>query len=81
MRYSAWRRAALKKTRTSGLRRSEVRTFFSKPVLYRHKEQGNRVEDILFDLINLYSGYFYTPAPELNRDAGVAETEFKSRVC
>jgi cob(I)alamin adenosyltransferase len=49
-------------------------------LLYRHKEQGNRVEDILFDLINLYSGYFYTLALKLNRDAGVAETEFKSRV-
>jgi ATP:cob(I)alamin adenosyltransferase len=49
-------------------------------LLYRHKEQGNSVEDMLFDFINLYSGYFYTLALKLNQDAGVVETEFKSRV-
>jgi ATP:cob(I)alamin adenosyltransferase len=49
-------------------------------LLYRHKEQGNIVEDMLFDFINLYSGYFYTLALKLNQEAGVVETEFKSRV-
>ncbi|MDR2343115.1 MAG: ATP--cob(I)alamin adenosyltransferase [Spirochaetaceae bacterium] len=49
-------------------------------LLYRHKEQGNSVRDILFDFINIYSGYFYTLALKLNQDEGVGEIEFKSRV-
>jgi cob(I)alamin adenosyltransferase len=49
-------------------------------LLYRHKQQGNPVEDLLFDFINLYSGYFYSLALKLNQDAGVEETEFTSRV-
>jgi ATP:cob(I)alamin adenosyltransferase len=46
----------------------------------RHKQQGNRVEDLLFDFINLYSNYFYYLALKLNRDQGVKETQFISRV-
>jgi cob(I)alamin adenosyltransferase len=48
--------------------------------LYRYKEQGNPVEDLLFELINVYSGYFYTLALKLNQDHGVEEIEFTSRV-
>jgi ATP:cob(I)alamin adenosyltransferase len=49
-------------------------------LLYRHRAQGNPVADILFDFINLYSGYFFSLALKLNRDQGVEETEFTSRV-
>jgi cob(I)alamin adenosyltransferase len=63
-------------------------------LLYRHKERGNPegttgpsipagstpVDELIFDFINLYSGYFFSLALKLNQDAGVAETEFISRV-
>jgi ATP:cob(I)alamin adenosyltransferase len=49
-------------------------------LLSRYKQQGNKVEDILFDFTNLYSGYFFSLALKLNRDQGVEEVEFKSRV-
>ncbi|MDR1029982.1 MAG: ATP--cob(I)alamin adenosyltransferase [Treponema sp.] len=49
-------------------------------LLYRYKEQGNPVEDLLFELINVYSGYFYTLALKLNQDHEVEEIEFTSRV-
>ncbi|MDR1411193.1 MAG: ATP--cob(I)alamin adenosyltransferase [Spirochaetaceae bacterium] len=49
-------------------------------LMYRHKKQGHKVEDILFDYVNLFSGYFYSLALKLNKDGGVAETEFISRV-
>jgi cob(I)alamin adenosyltransferase len=49
-------------------------------LMYRHREQGNKVDDILFDCVNLFSGYFYSLALKLNRDRGIAETEFTSRV-
>jgi cob(I)alamin adenosyltransferase len=49
-------------------------------LLSRYKQQGHEVDEILFDCINLYSGYFYFLALKLNRDQGVEETEFKSRV-
>lgn len=48
-------------------------------LLSRYKQQGNQVEEILFDFINLYSGYFYFLALKLNRDQGVEEVEFISR--
>jgi ATP:cob(I)alamin adenosyltransferase len=46
----------------------------------RHRQQGNTVEDLLFDFINLFSNYFYYLALKLNRDQGVPETQFVSRV-
>jgi ATP:cob(I)alamin adenosyltransferase len=49
-------------------------------LLSRYHQQGHKVEDILFDFINLYSGYFYFLALKLNRDEGVEEVEFTSRV-
>jgi len=49
-------------------------------LLSRHKEQGNSVDDILFDFVNLYSGYFFVLALKLNKDQGLEETEFTSRV-
>jgi ATP:cob(I)alamin adenosyltransferase len=49
-------------------------------LLSRHKQQGNTVEDLLFDFINLYSNYFYFLALKLNRDQDVGETQFISRV-
>jgi ATP:cob(I)alamin adenosyltransferase len=48
-------------------------------LLYRHKAQGNTADDILFDFINLYSGYFYFLALKLNKVAGIKETPFTSR--
>ncbi|MDR2052679.1 MAG: ATP--cob(I)alamin adenosyltransferase, partial [Treponema sp.] len=49
-------------------------------LMYRHEEQGHKVEGILFDYVNLFSGYFYSLALKLNRDEGIPETEFISRV-
>jgi cob(I)alamin adenosyltransferase len=48
-------------------------------LLSRHKQQGHNVDDLLFDFINLYSGYFYFLALKLNTLQGIKETEFKSR--
>jgi len=47
---------------------------------YRHKAQGNNVDDLVFDFVNLYSGYFFSLAIKLNKDNHVEEAEFKSRV-
>lgn len=49
-------------------------------LLSRYKQQGNDVEDLLFDFVNLYSGYFFVLGLKLNKDKGVEETEFESRV-
>ncbi|MDR2134726.1 MAG: hypothetical protein LBP27_06420 [Treponema sp.] len=49
-------------------------------LLSRHRQQGHKTEEILFDFINLFSGYFFFLALRLNRDSGVEELEFKSRV-
>jgi ATP:cob(I)alamin adenosyltransferase len=49
-------------------------------LLSRHQQQGSHVEDLLFDFINLYSNYFYFLALKLNKDQGVGETQFISRV-
>jgi ATP:cob(I)alamin adenosyltransferase len=49
-------------------------------LLYRHIASGNEVDDLILDFINLFSGYFYSLALKLNKDAGVKETEFISRV-
>ncbi|MDR0554626.1 MAG: ATP--cob(I)alamin adenosyltransferase [Treponema sp.] len=49
-------------------------------LLSRYHQQGNPVDDILFDFVNLYSGYFYSLALWLNKNHGVEERSFKSRV-
>ena len=58
-----------------------IRTKFKALVrlLHRHKEQGNTVDEILFDFANLFSGYFFILALKLNKDENVDETEFVSR--
>jgi ATP:cob(I)alamin adenosyltransferase len=49
-------------------------------LLSRHAERAGKIEGLLFDFINLFSGYFFFLALKLNRDAGIEEREFKSRV-
>lgn len=48
-------------------------------LLSRYQEQGNKVDEILFDFTNLFSGYFFVLALKLNKDYGLEETEFISR--
>jgi cob(I)alamin adenosyltransferase len=48
-------------------------------LLSRYQQQGNPVDDILFDFVNLYSGYFFCLALGLNKNHGVAELPFVSR--
>jgi len=48
-------------------------------MLYRHAENGGRVEEGLFDFANLVSGYFFLLALELNRIDGFEEQPFVSR--
>lgn len=49
-------------------------------LLSRYQQQGNPVEELLFDFVNLYSGYFYSLALWLNKNHGVAERPYTSRV-
>ena len=48
-------------------------------LLSRYKQQGNQADEILFDLINLYSGYFYSLAMWFNKTHGIIEHPFISR--
>ena len=48
-------------------------------LLYRHMRQGHNVPDLLVDVCNLLSGYFFLLALKLNALAGVAETAYVSR--
>ncbi|NLZ50023.1 MAG: ATP--cob(I)alamin adenosyltransferase [Clostridiales bacterium] len=48
-------------------------------LLYRYRELGNEVPDILFDFTNLLSGYFFNLALKLNQLDDIDEIEFKSR--
>lgn len=48
-------------------------------LLSRYQEQGNKVDDLLFDFTNLFSGYFFVLALKFNKDNGLEETEFISR--
>lgn len=51
-------------------------------LLYKHSHQGHLVDDILFDITNLLSGYFCKLALKLNELAGVNEIEYnKSKCC
>jgi cob(I)alamin adenosyltransferase len=49
-------------------------------LLSRYRQQGNIVDEILFDFTNLYSGYFYFLALWFNKNHGVTEHPFISRV-
>ena len=48
-------------------------------LIYRHCQQGREVPEMLFDLANLLSGYFFHLALKLNALEGVEEIEFISR--
>ena len=48
-------------------------------LLSRYKQQGNKVEEILFDFTNLYSGYFFSLALWFNKIHGIKEHLFMSR--
>jgi len=48
-------------------------------LLSRYKQQGNQADEILFDFINLYSGYFYFLAMWFNKNHDVEERSFISR--
>ncbi|MBO3445313.1 ATP:cob(I)alamin adenosyltransferase [Clostridium sp. CCUG 7971] len=48
-------------------------------LLSRYQEQGNEVDDLLFDFTNLFSGYFFVLALKFNKNNGLEETEFISR--
>ena len=49
-------------------------------LLSRYRQQGNAIDDILFDFVNLYSGYFFLLALWFNKTHGVEERPFVSRV-
>ena len=49
-------------------------------LISRYQQQGNHVDDILFDFANLYSGYFYSLALWFNKIQGIEELKFISRV-
>ena len=48
-------------------------------LLYRHAQQGHDVDPLLFDCLNLVSGYCFYLALRLNELDGVQEVEFVSR--
>ena len=48
-------------------------------LLYRHIRQGHEVPDLLVDVCNLLSGYFFLLALKLNALAGTAEIAYVSR--
>jgi len=49
-------------------------------LLSRYQQQGNNVDEILFDFVNLYSGYFYFLSLWFNKNHDVKERAFISRV-
>lgn len=48
-------------------------------LMHRHRENGNNVDEILFDFANLTSQYFFLISLKLNDIEGVEEIEFASR--
>lgn len=48
-------------------------------MLYRYAQRGGRVEESLFDFVNLVSGYFFMLALWLNHEDGFEEIPFESR--
>ena len=49
-------------------------------MLSRHKQQENTVDEILFEFLNLFSGYFFFLALWFNKNNEVEESPFISRV-
>jgi len=49
-------------------------------LLSRYQQQGNPVDALLLDFVNLFSGYFYLLALWFNKNRGEAEQPFTSRV-
>ncbi|MGL5973315.1 MAG: ATP:cob(I)alamin adenosyltransferase [Oscillospiraceae bacterium] len=48
-------------------------------MIYRYVQQGNLVDDIVFDFTNLLSAYFFYLALKLNKENSIVETKFISR--
>ncbi|MEF9951006.1 MAG: ATP:cob(I)alamin adenosyltransferase [Clostridium sp.] len=48
-------------------------------LMHRHEMQGNNVDPLLYNFVNLYSGYFFLLALKLNKMEDINETEFVSR--
>lgn len=48
-------------------------------LIHRHRENNNKVDDILFDFANLSSQYFFLLSLKLNDLEGVKEIKFVSR--
>lgn len=48
-------------------------------LLYRYQEQGNSVDPLLIDFMNLLSGYFFVLALQLNALDGIEEIPYISR--
>lgn len=48
-------------------------------MMYRYAHRGGRVEDALFDFVNLVSGYFFFLALWMNHEDGFEEVPFESR--
>ena len=48
-------------------------------MIYRHKENGHEVPNLLFNFFNLLSGYFFSLAIKFNHDEGICEKEFISK--
>lgn len=48
-------------------------------LLYRHMQQGHKVPDLLVDICNLLSGYFFLLAVKLNMLSGTPEVPYVSR--
>lgn len=48
-------------------------------MLHRHECNGNNIDDRIYNVANLLSGYFFLLALKLNKDEKVEESEFISR--
>ena len=48
-------------------------------LIYRYCYQGNEVDPLLIDIVNILSGYFFYLALKLNKEDNVKEIEFISR--
>jgi len=48
-------------------------------LLYRYQVEGHSVDPLLFDFMNLFSGYFFFLALYLNAQSGTPEVPFASR--
>lgn len=48
-------------------------------LIYRHKQNGNDVPNILFNFFNILSGYFFSLCIKFNKDEGIKEKDFISK--